>query len=220
MLGGLVSWVTTGLLRATGSLVPRATVHQERDTTDGCSTAPAEATAQTLRPWCSDGSMGTSIVNGHPGAACGVWGRGCRWAYEGRRGHAPLWHTRWRCEVRVSASTVAMVLQWTCAHAHNQARARHATAGRIDMTGTVFQWTRTRAAASARPQNTPRGHRRARCTGMPCLGRRVTNPQGSTGGPGTSCMRHIWASVVSTRNPSIHANPSPRHWRGPPPKGR
>src|SRR5712692_871647 len=49
MLGGFVSGVTTGLLRSTGSLAQRGTAHQERDTTDGCSTAPAEAAAQTLR---------------------------------------------------------------------------------------------------------------------------------------------------------------------------
>src|SRR6266699_2408001 len=49
MLGGLVSWVTTGLLGSMGLLAPRGTVHQERSTTDGCSTATAEAAAQTLR---------------------------------------------------------------------------------------------------------------------------------------------------------------------------
>src|SRR5438067_2490150 len=78
MLGGLVSWVTTSLLRSTGSLVPRGTVHQERDTTDECDTTPSETTAQTLRLRRPDGSMGIGIVNGRPGAACGVWGRGCR----------------------------------------------------------------------------------------------------------------------------------------------
>ena len=76
MLGGLVSWVMTDLLRATGALAPRGTAHRERDTTDGCSTAPAEAAAQTLHMWRPDGSMGTGIVNGRPGAAWGVWGRG------------------------------------------------------------------------------------------------------------------------------------------------
>src|SRR6266700_3012503 len=83
MLGGLVSWVTTDLLRATGALAPRGTAHQERDTTDGCSTAPAEATAQTLHVWRPDGSMGTGIVNGRLGAAWGVWGRGSLWACGG-----------------------------------------------------------------------------------------------------------------------------------------
>src|SRR3989442_7587507 len=80
MLGGLVSWATTGLLRSTVPLAHRGTVHQERSTTDGCSTATAEAAAQTLRLWRPDGSMGPGIVNGRTGAACGVWGRGCPWA--------------------------------------------------------------------------------------------------------------------------------------------
>ena len=61
MLGGLVSWVTTGLLGSMGALAPRGTVHQERSTT---------------RLWRPDGSMGTGIVNGRTGAAWGVWGRG------------------------------------------------------------------------------------------------------------------------------------------------
>ena len=77
---GLVSWVTTGLLGSMGSPAPRGTVHQARDTTDGCSTAPAEAAAQTLRLHRPDGSMGTGIVNGRS-AAWGVWGRGCPWAW-------------------------------------------------------------------------------------------------------------------------------------------
>src|SRR5256885_5640742 len=81
MLGGLVSWVTTGLLCTTGSLAPRGTGHQAKPTTDGCSTAPAAAAAQTLRVWRPDGSMDTSVVNGHRGAAWGVWGRGYRWAW-------------------------------------------------------------------------------------------------------------------------------------------
>jgi hypothetical protein len=83
MLGGLVSWVTTDLLRVTGALAQRGTAHQERDTTDGCSTAPAEAAAQTLHVWRPDGSMGTGIVNGRLGAAWGVWGRGSLWACGG-----------------------------------------------------------------------------------------------------------------------------------------
>jgi hypothetical protein len=53
-----------------GSLAPRGTVHQERSTT---------------RLWRPDGSMGTGIVNGRPGAACGVWGRGWLWGGE------PVW---------------------------------------------------------------------------------------------------------------------------------
>src|SRR5262252_5507720 len=83
MLGGLVSWVTTDLLRAMGALAQRDTAHQERDTTDGCSTAPAEAAAQTLHVWRPDGSMGTGIVNGRLGAAWGVWRRGSLWACGG-----------------------------------------------------------------------------------------------------------------------------------------
>src|SRR5262252_5237282 len=83
MLGGFVSWVTTGLLRSTGSLAQRGTGYQGRDTTDGCSIALAEAVEPTLRVWRPDSSMGTGIVNEHPGAACGVCGRGCLWAWEG-----------------------------------------------------------------------------------------------------------------------------------------
>src|SRR4029450_11816964 len=83
MLGGLVSWVTTGLLRATGSLAPRGTVHQARPTTDGCSTAPAEAPAPALRVWRPDGSRGPAIFKGHPGTAVGMGARGCLWACGG-----------------------------------------------------------------------------------------------------------------------------------------
>src|SRR5215471_15365300 len=83
MLGGLVSWVTTGLLGSMGSPVPRGTVHQARDTTDRCDTAPAEAAGQILRLWCPDSSMGTGLVNGRTGAVRGVWGRGCRCACGG-----------------------------------------------------------------------------------------------------------------------------------------
>ena len=49
MLGGFVSCVTTGLLRATGLLAQHGTAHQDMDTTDECSTATAEAAKQTLR---------------------------------------------------------------------------------------------------------------------------------------------------------------------------
>ena len=76
---GPVEYCMNRLLRSTGSLAQRGTVHQDRDTTDGCDTATSEAAAQTLRLRRPDGSMGTGIVNGRPGAACGVWGRGCLW---------------------------------------------------------------------------------------------------------------------------------------------
>jgi hypothetical protein len=59
MLGGLGSWVTTGLLGSMGALAPRGAGPQERSTT---------------RLWRPDGSMGTGIVNGRTGAAWGVCG--------------------------------------------------------------------------------------------------------------------------------------------------
>ena len=171
MLGGLVSWVTTDLLRATGSLAPRGTVHQARSITDGCSTAPAEAAAQTLGvgalivAWALVLSMDARAPRG----ACGD---------VGVAGHAkasrpsPLWHTRWRCEGRVSASTVAMVLKRTCAHTRPGARAasHHRRPG---WDGRGLPVRRTRATrpwelpTSRRGlQDTPRGHRRARGPGM------------------------------------------------------
>src|SRR5256885_8200835 len=80
MLGGLVSWVTIGLLGSVGALAPRGTVHQERSTT---------------RLWRPDGSMGTSIVNRCTGAVWGVWGRGYLVACGGAAA-MPRWGTRGR----------------------------------------------------------------------------------------------------------------------------
>jgi hypothetical protein len=75
-----------------GSLAPRGTVHQARDTTDGCDTAPSEAAAQTLCLWRPDSSMGTGIVNGRPGAVWGVWGVGVSAHVEASRTHPAVAH--------------------------------------------------------------------------------------------------------------------------------
>src|SRR5262245_50975652 len=160
MLGGLVSWVITGLLRATSSLAPRGTVHSARPTTDRCSTAPAEAAAPTLHVWRPDGSMSTGIVNGRTGAA-----GACR---DGDvTGYAEASRT-----LPAVAHAVAVQGQ-----------------GLLEPGRYVLKWQ----LPMPRPdlQHVPRGHRRARCTWIPCFGRRVTSPHGSTGGPGTSCMRHV-----------------------------
>src|SRR5262249_23732755 len=152
-------------------------------------TAPAEAAGQTLRLWSPDSSMGTGLVNG-AGALCGACGNvGVAAPVEASRTRPAVAHA-----VAVRGEGLLEHgrhgLKWTCAHAHYQARAAHHRR-RIDVPGTGFRCdTRARDApvvaadASARSQDTPRGHRRARRTWMPCLGRSVTSPQGSTGGPG------------------------------------
>ncbi len=50
--------------------------------------------------------------------------------------------------------------------------------------------------------------------------RRVMRGWGVGAAPGTGRRRQRRASVARASTPSIHANPSPMHLRGPPPKGK
>src|SRR5579884_668572 len=66
----------------------------------------------------------------------------------------------------------------------------------------------------------PAPHRRRTTMRMSPRGRSVTLGSGATRCPGTSSKRTRWASVASSRWPSIRAKWLPMQMRGPAPKGR
>ena len=105
MLGGLVSWVTIGLLGSTGrwcsvarctrrgTPLTGATPHRQRPRRRYC------PCAALIVAWALALSMDA------PPPRVGTW---VSLGMRRRRGTVPLWHTRGRCEGRVCSSTIAM----------------------------------------------------------------------------------------------------------------
>src|SRR5438132_12958283 len=138
MLGGLGSWVTTGLLGSIGSLAPRGTGDQDRSTLTG---APPHrqrpqrrscARVTLIVAWARALSMDARALR----VACGDGGVvGHAKASRTRPAGAHARAVRGRELLEQSRHS----LKRMSAHAHDQARVRPATAGRLAMTGPVFQ---------------------------------------------------------------------------------
>ena len=64
-------------------------------------------------------------------------------------------------------------------------------------------------------------HARSITSGTPSFGRRLIIGliASFSGAPGAGRTRQLRKMVASEKTPSIHASPSPIHWRDPPPKG-